>query len=67
VLILDEDKARKFAHQFGLAYTGTLGVIIKAKNRGIVSAVIPLIEKLKSVNFRLSENVEKEILKQAGE
>ncbi len=36
VLILDDEKARKFAAKLSLKITGTLGVIVKAKLRGII-------------------------------
>jgi predicted nucleic acid-binding protein len=32
-IILDDYKAKKIATQLGLAYTGTIGVIVKAKRR----------------------------------
>jgi predicted nucleic acid-binding protein len=35
-IILDDFKARKIAEKLGLNVTGTLGVIIKAKLRGII-------------------------------
>ena len=33
-IILDDHKARKIAEHLGLVYTGTIGVIVKAKLRG---------------------------------
>lgn len=36
VLILDDWKARRLAERLGLSVTGTLGVLIKAKNTGII-------------------------------
>ena len=30
-IILDDNKARKIAYQLGLTYTGTIGIIVKAK------------------------------------
>jgi len=66
-LILDDYKARKIADQLGLHFTGTIGVIIKAKLRGIIPSIKPLLEKIKKTNFRLSEAIEYEALKEAGE
>ncbi|MCI0450014.1 MAG: DUF3368 domain-containing protein [Chlorobi bacterium] len=66
-LILDDYKARIIATQLGLEITGTLGVIVKAKNKGIIKSIKPYLEKLKSTNFRLSEELENEALNEAGE
>src|SRR5689334_1827613 len=42
-IILDDIKARKIAEQLGLTYTGTIGVIIKAKLNGIISSIKPIL------------------------
>lgn len=66
-LILDDYKARKIAERLGLVYTGTIGVIIKAKLNGIIPSVKPLLEKIKQTDFRLSAEIELLALKEAGE
>ena len=66
-LILDDLKARKIALQLNLSYTGTLGIIIKAKQKGIIDAVKPIIEKIKRTNFRISPELELQALKEALE
>lgn len=58
IMILDDIKARKIATQLGLVYTGTIGVIVKAKLRGIIPSIKPLLEKIKQTNFRLTEELE---------
>lgn len=67
LLILDDIKARKIATQLGLSITGTLGIIIKAKLEGIIPSVIPILRKIKQTDFRLSNEVELQILKEAME
>ena len=66
-IILDDYKARKIAEQLGLVYTGTIGVIIKAKLKGIIPSVKPILEKIKQTDFRLSAEIEILALKEAGE
>ncbi len=66
-LILDDQRARKIAKNLELNVTGTLGVIMKAKKKDIISSVSEVIEKLKSKNFRMSNQLVKEILKLSGE
>ena len=66
-IILDDYKARKIAAKLGLTVTGTIGVIIKAKLKGIIPSIKPLLEKIKLTDFRLSEDIEIEALKEANE
>jgi predicted nucleic acid-binding protein len=47
--------------------TGTLGVISKAKQKGIIAEVEPLIEKLISKGFWISKKIISSFLKANGE
>ena len=67
VVILDDYKARKIAERLGITFTGTIGVIIKAKLNGIIPSVKPLLEKIKRTDFRLSTEIETQALKEADE
>ncbi|MDP3181015.1 MAG: DUF3368 domain-containing protein [Bacteroidota bacterium] len=67
VLLLDDLKARKLAVKLNLKVTGTLGVIHKAKQIGVVENVKPIIEKLLATNFRISENIIEELLRKNNE
>lgn len=66
-IILDDNKARKIADQLRLPYTGTIGVIIKAKLQGIIPSIKPLLAKIKQTDFRLSAEIELQALRQANE
>jgi predicted nucleic acid-binding protein len=66
-LILDDQKARRLAEKLNLNYTGTLGILLKARQFGIVPLLKPLLEKIQQTNFRFSEKVFAEILKEASE
>ena len=67
LLIIDDLKGRKFAHQLELTIIGTIGVIVDAKLAGIIPSVKPILSKIKSTNFRITEKLELLILKRAGE
>lgn len=67
LLILDDLKARNLAMKLQLDYTGTLGLILKAKQLNIISLIGPIMHKIQQTNFRFSKIVLKEILDQAGE
>jgi predicted nucleic acid-binding protein len=66
-IILDDYKARKIADRLGLMFTGTIGVIIKAKLSGIIPSIKPFLEKMKQTDFRLSIDVELQALREANE
>ncbi len=67
LIILDDLKARQSAVKLGLKITGTLGIIIKAKQDGVIDSIKPILSKLQKTNFRLSDNLMEEALKIAEE
>ena len=67
LLILDDSKARKLALRLKLDYTGTLGILLKGKELGIVSSIKPLLLQIQQTNFRFSEKVLMAILAEANE
>ena len=66
-LILDDRKARKLADNLKLRFTGLLGVLIKAKQTGIIDSVDNVLARLKSAGFRFSPAMEIQALRLAGE
>lgn len=66
-LILDDQKARKMATSLKIDFTGTLGVIISAKARGILPAIRPIFEKILETDFRVSPKMVGQILAEFGE
>lgn len=67
LLILDDDKARKVARNLGLNFTGTVGVIIKAKLDAVIPSIKPYLEKIKATDFRISTELESLALKMTHE
>ena len=57
-VVLDDYKARKIAERLGINITGTIGVIVKAKLKGIIPSIKPFLEKIKQTDFRLSPAIE---------
>lgn len=51
----------------GIVYTGTIGIIIKAKLKKIIPSIKPVLEKIKQTDFRLSAEIELLALKEANE
>jgi uncharacterized protein len=46
VAVLDDRDARGVARQLGIPLTGTLGLLVDAKQRGLIPAVAPLLDEL---------------------
>jgi predicted nucleic acid-binding protein len=67
LIIIDERLARRHAKRLGLTLTGTLGVLLKAKEQGVIPVIAPLIDQLRQGGIRLSQAVVTEALELAGE
>lgn len=67
VVVLDDLAARKLASRLELPYTGTLGVLLKAKSIGVLNRVAPVLAELKRAGFRLSKEMEEHVLQLANE
>lgn len=66
-VLMDERKARRKLTQLGMPKIGTVGILLKAKQLGILPAIRPELEKLRLRGFTLSQTVIEMILQQAGE
>lgn len=67
LVILDDKLARKTAKYMDLTITGTLGVIVKAKEKGYVNAVKPIMDKLIRNGLYISPEIQKMVLIAAKE
>jgi predicted nucleic acid-binding protein len=65
LLILDDLKGRKEALKLELKYTGTLGVLVRAKKENHISDISFYIIALKSNGFRISDNIIELALKES--
>ncbi len=67
LLILDDFKARKLAAKLHLKFTGTFGILLKAKEIGVINAIKPILQLIQKTNFRFSEAILNAILREANE
>lgn len=67
LLILDDRDARRYAQALELEITGTLGLLLRAKERGILDAVRPVLDRLQELGFRLNARTRQMVLKRASE
>jgi hypothetical protein len=66
-LLSDDQEARVHAESLQLVVVGTLGVLIRGKRAGLVTAVAPLIERLRASGQRFGNTVVRQALSAAGE
>ena len=67
LVLLDDAAARAAANALKLSTTGTLGILLLAKERGLIVAVAPVLAELERHGFRITEAVRSRILQLAGE
>ncbi len=66
-LILDDKKARHIAQQLGLPITGTLAVLLRAKQQRLIPNLCDVLDDLAAVDFRISDALVEDALRRAGE
>lgn len=67
LLIIDDLEARRIADRLGIRHTGTLGVLLKAKERHVVDVLRPILADIQQTDFRMSLSLVELVLNQAGE
>ena len=65
--VLDDLKARRCAAKLGLPIIGSWRVLIILKEKGLIPAIRPTVNKFREAGFYLSEPLFQEALKLAGE
>ena len=64
---MDDLRARQLAEAIGLRVIGTLGILLRAKQAGLVSTVRPLLDDITAKGFHLSPDLHRNVLGLAGE
>lgn len=67
LVVIDDNAVKKTAKYLGLPVTGTMGVLLKAKKRGVVKEIRPILESMKERGFYISGEIERLVLEQAEE
>lgn len=66
-LLIDDKKARSIAEELGVVCIGTLGILAKAKEKGLIKSLRPLFLKLIENNRYYSKNVLNSLFDISGE
>jgi predicted nucleic acid-binding protein len=61
LVILDDGKARSYAKNIGLTITGTLGILIKAYETGLITDLGGVIGDLRKIRFRIPNDFEDQL------
>ena len=67
LLVLDDRLARRMARVNGLPVTGTLGILLRAKEAGFLTAIRPTLEQLQKTTMWLPEELVHLVLAEAKE
>ncbi|MEW6172341.1 MAG: DUF3368 domain-containing protein [Bacillota bacterium] len=67
LVIIDDYLARRYAKYLNLTLTGTLGVLLKAKEAGLVESIKPLLDTLVDSGIYISRQLYESVLQIAGE
>ena len=67
LILLDEKKARRKAKAIGLTVKGITGILLEAKQEGLVDVIKPLLMQLRDNGIHLSESLINNTLQDAGE
>ena len=62
LIVLDDRNARRHAKAAGLETTGTLGILVLAKEQGIIDTVRPILDRLQELQFRVDARTLKAVL-----
>jgi uncharacterized protein len=67
LLISDDKQARAAAKLLGVSVIGTVGILIRAKQNGVIAEIKPILDALAANDFFISRALREEALKIAGE
>jgi predicted nucleic acid-binding protein len=66
-VVLDERAARAVAAARGLKIIGTARLLVRAKQRGLIPAVRPWLERMQNQSMRYSQRFVEELFRQLGQ
>ena len=67
VLLIDDNRAKKYASLNGVKVIGSLGILIKAKEQGYIDKVKPLLDEIQKSEVYISKKLIERVLEICGE
>ena len=67
VLLIDDNRAKKYASLNGVKVIGSLGVLIKAKEKGHIEIIKPFLDEIQKSEVYISKKLIEKVLEICGE
>ena len=67
LVVMDESAGRRVLAGRGIAFIGTVGVLMQAKQRGPITSLKPELDQLRACGFHLTDRVYRACLAASGE
>jgi len=67
VLLIDDNRAKKYASLNGVKVIGSLGILIKAKEQGHIKKVKPFLDEIQKSEIYISKKLIEKVLEICGE
>lgn len=67
LVLIDERKARRYAERLKLPLSGTLGILLLAKEERIIPVIAPLLKAIQEAGLYLHNELVEQVLHMAGE
>ena len=67
LVLLDDGLARQHAHRLGVKFTGTLGILLKFKQAGLLVEIRSVLDTLETKRFRIDHKTRAHVMKLAEE
>ncbi len=67
LVLMDERKGRRYAERLGLPVTGTMGVLLLAKEEGVIERIAPVLRAIEENGLFIGNELKQKVLALAGE
>lgn len=67
MILLDDGSGRRLAREQGLRPIGCAGILVLAKEQGLIHEFVPLLDELRAAGLYLSDGAYQVVRRQAGE
>lgn len=67
LVVIDEKEARQYAEMFNIKKAGVIGLLIQAKNKGLIKCLKPYLDSIIAEGFWINKQLYQQILKEENE